>query len=61
NLNDDQLTDLSHYTAGIINQVRNQVRKAGVQLNVGNAVVTKGSVKFAKDVAQNYRNDGWDA
>lgn len=61
NLNDDQLTDLSHYTAGIINQVRNQVRKAGVQLNVGNAVVTKGSVKFAKDVAQNYRNDHWDA
>lgn len=60
-LSDDQLTDLSHYTAGIINQVRNQVRKAGVQLNVGNAVVTKGSVKFAKDVAQNYRNDHWDA
>lgn len=60
-LSDDQLTDLSHYPAGIINQVRNQVRKAGVQLNVGNAVVTKGSVKFAKDVAQNYRNDGWDA
>ncbi|MGJ0022927.1 SEC10/PgrA surface exclusion domain-containing protein [Streptococcus dysgalactiae] len=61
NLTDDQLTNLSHYTAGIINQVRDQARKAGVQLNVGNAVVTKGSIKFAKDVAQNYRRDKWDA
>lgn len=61
NLNDDQLTDLSHYAAGIINQVRTQVRNAGVPLKVDNAIVTKGSVKFAKDVAQNYRNDNWNA
>lgn len=60
-LSDDQLTDLSHYTAGIINQVRTQVRDAGVPLKVGNAIVTKGAVKFAKDVAQNYRTDNWNA
>lgn len=61
NLTDAQLTDLSHYTAAMVNQVRNQVRNAGINLHVENAVVTKGAVKFAKDVAQNYRNDNWDA
>ncbi|MSU87156.1 SEC10/PgrA surface exclusion domain-containing protein [Streptococcus dysgalactiae] len=61
NLTDAQLTDLSHYTAAMINQVRDQARKAGVNVTVGNTFVTKGAVKFAKDVAQNYRNDGWDA
>ncbi|WP_256866574.1 SEC10/PgrA surface exclusion domain-containing protein, partial [Streptococcus dysgalactiae] len=60
-LTDAQLTDLSHYTAAMINQVRDQARKAGVNVTVGNTFVTKGAVKFAKDVAQNYRNDGWDA
>lgn len=61
NLTDAQLTDLSHYTASMINQVRNQARKAGVPVNVGNTFVTKGAVQFAKDVAQNYRKDNWNA
>lgn len=61
NLSIDQLTDLSHYTAAMINQVRDQVRKAGVPVKVGNVIVTEGAVKFAKDVAQNYRNDNWNA
>ncbi|MFA1315678.1 SEC10/PgrA surface exclusion domain-containing protein [Streptococcus dysgalactiae] len=60
NLTDDQLTDLSNYAASLINQVRDQARKAGVNLTVGNTFVTKGAVQFAKDVAQNYRNDNWD-
>ncbi|KKC22654.1 SEC10/PgrA surface exclusion domain-containing protein [Streptococcus dysgalactiae subsp. dysgalactiae] len=59
NLTDDQLTDLSNYAASLINQVRDQARKAGVNLTVGNTFVTKGAVQFAKDVAQNYRNDNW--
>ncbi|MDO5365685.1 MAG: SEC10/PgrA surface exclusion domain-containing protein, partial [Streptococcus dysgalactiae] len=59
NLTNEQLTDLSHYTASMINQVRNQARKAGVPVKVGNVIVTEGAVKFAKDVAQNYRNDNW--
>lgn len=61
NLTDAQLTDLSHYTASMINQVRNQARKAGVPVKVGNTFVTKGAVQFAKDVAQNYRKDNWNA
>lgn len=60
NLTDDQLTDLSNYASSLINQVRDQARKAGVNLTVGNTFVTKGAVQFAKDVAQNYRNDNWD-
>lgn len=59
NLTDDQLTDLSNYASSLINQVRDQARKAGVNLTVGNTFVTKGAVQFAKDVAQNYRNDNW--
>ncbi|VTT05870.1 SEC10/PgrA surface exclusion domain-containing protein [Streptococcus dysgalactiae] len=61
NLTDDQLTDLSNYAASLINQVRDQARKAGVNLTVGNTFVTKGAVQFAKDVAQNYRKDNWNA
>lgn len=61
NLTDDQLTDLSNYASSLINQVRDQARKAGVNVTVGNTFVTKGAVKFAKDVAQNYRNDNWNA
>lgn len=60
NLTDDQLTDLSNYASSLINQVRDQARKAGVNLTVGNTFVTKGAVQFAKDVAQNYRKDNWD-
>lgn len=60
NLTDDQLTDLSNYASSLINQVRDQAQKAGVNLTVGNTFVTKGAVQFAKDVAQNYRNDNWD-
>lgn len=60
NLTDNQLTDLSNYASSLINQVRDQARKAGVNLTVGNTFVTKGAVQFAKDVAQNYRNDNWD-
>ncbi|ADX23721.1 SEC10/PgrA surface exclusion domain-containing protein [Streptococcus dysgalactiae] len=60
NLTDDQLTDLSNYASSLINQVRDQARKAGVNVTVGNTFVTKGAVQFAKDVAQNYRNDNWD-
>lgn len=59
NLTDDQLTDLSNYASSLINQVRDQARKAGVNLTVGNTFVTKGAVQFAKDVAQNYRKDNW--
>ncbi|VDC43131.1 Chromosome partition protein Smc [Streptococcus canis] len=61
NLTDDQLTDLSNYASSLINQVRDQARKAGVNVTVGNTFVTKGAVKFAKDVAQNYRKDNWNA
>lgn len=61
NLTDEQLTDLSNYAASLINQVRDQARKAGVNLTVGNTFVTKGAVQFAKDVAQNYRKDNWNA
>lgn len=61
NLTDDQLTDLSNYASSLINQVRDQARKAGVNLTVGNTFVTKGAVQFAKDVAQNYRKDNWNA
>lgn len=60
NLTDYQLTDLSNYASSLINQVRDQAQKAGVNLTVGNTFVTKGAVQFAKDVAQNYRNDNWD-
>ncbi|XHW83509.1 SEC10/PgrA surface exclusion domain-containing protein [Streptococcus dysgalactiae subsp. equisimilis] len=59
NLTDDQLTDLSNYASSLINQVRDQARKAGVNVTVGNTFVTKGAVQFAKDVAQNYRKDNW--
>ncbi|EHI68909.1 hypothetical protein STRIC_1932 [Streptococcus ictaluri 707-05] len=60
-LSDDDLIDLSNYTASIVNQIRNQARKAGAKLNAGNVFVTNGATKFAKNVADGYRKDNFNS
>lgn len=53
NLTDDQLTDLSLYVADLISKMRNQ-------LGWSSDRVSKGSLQFARDVAQRYLDDKWD-
>lgn len=50
NLSDDQIQDLSLFAAGLINNLRDQLGWKDIS-------VTKGSVKFIKDVAQKYLSD----
>lgn len=52
NLTDDEITELSLFTQDIINSARKQLNPA-----VKNDIVTKGSVAFAKQVAQRYIQD----
>ena len=49
-LTDAQIEDLSLFAAHLINGLRNQ-------LGLPDVTVTKGSIKFAKDVAQKYISD----
>lgn len=53
NLTDNQIKELSLFAAYLHNQVRQEL---GLKPN---GVVTDGSVKFAKEVADGYRKDNW--
>lgn len=53
NLTDDQLKEISLFTAYLLNQLRTQFGLAP------NDIVTNGSIQFAKKVTQAYRDDQW--
>ena len=53
NLSLNQLTELSLFASGLVNQIRQQVGSAST-------VVTDSSVGFAKKVTENYILDNWD-
>ena len=52
NLTDDQLTELSLFTADLLGKLRGQLGWSQDQ-------VSKGSLQMARDVATNYLNDNW--
>ncbi|MGO5385836.1 SEC10/PgrA surface exclusion domain-containing protein, partial [Ligilactobacillus salivarius] len=56
NLTTEQATDLSNFVATIINQMRSSL---GINNDVGDILVSKGSVQLALTVAKNTFNDKW--
>ncbi|MGN9041591.1 SEC10/PgrA surface exclusion domain-containing protein, partial [Ligilactobacillus salivarius] len=56
NLTAEQATDLSNFVATIINQMRVSL---GINNDVGDVLVSKGSVQLALTVAKNTFNDKW--
>lgn len=52
-LTDDQIKELTLFSADLLNQVRSQ-------LGLPKVIVTTGALKFVKDVTDNYVQDNWD-